>query len=116
MFNRKDLPTLSNPFGARSDGARPSPQGYANPNQAPPRYDVDNALMSKAELSLDPDVPMTDALFELSGYGTPPSSMGRPPPQQLPGRMPAAGRQASSPTWTLHPTKSPNENYTFGNL
>lgn len=60
----------------------------------------------------DGDVPMTDANFPSSGYGAPPPhNMGRPQ-QPMPGRMPSAG----GPTWTLSPTKSPNDNYTFGNL
>ncbi|KAJ5594777.1 uncharacterized protein N7459_000985 [Penicillium hispanicum] len=116
MFNRRDLPSMPNPFGARSDSGRPSPQGYSNPNQAPQRYDIGNAPMSSIGHPLDYDVPMTDASIDLRGYGAPPPSMGRPSPQQVPGRMPVAGRQGNSPTWTLHPSKSPNENYTFGNL
>ncbi|OQE40837.1 hypothetical protein PENCOP_c005G06773 [Penicillium coprophilum] len=82
MFNRKNLP--SNPFG--SSGQQP-PQGYSNPNQAPPH-----------------------------GYGGPPPPGGRPPPQQhMPSRM-QSGQRGGGQTWTLHPSKSPNDNYTFGNL
>ncbi|KAJ5941122.1 ATPase AAA-type core [Penicillium verrucosum] len=63
-----------------------SPQGHPNPNQAPPR-----------------------------GYGGPPPPGGRPPQQQMPSRM-QSGQRGGGQTWTLHPSKSPNENYTFGNL
>ncbi|KAJ5648489.1 hypothetical protein N7490_004861 [Penicillium lividum] len=83
MFNRRDLPSVPNPFASRQEPARPSPQGYSNPNQGPPR-----------------------------GHGPPPTQNTGRPPQQMPGRMPTAG----GPTWTLHPSKSPNDNYTFGNL
>ncbi|KAJ5862617.1 hypothetical protein N7455_006685 [Penicillium solitum] len=65
---------------------QPSPQGHPNPNQAPPR-----------------------------GYGGPPPPGGRPPQQQMPSRM-QSGQRGGGQTWTLHPSKSPNENYTFGNL
>lgn len=30
--------------------------------------------------------------------------------------MPPGGGRPGGPVWTLHPTKSPNENFTFGNL
>ncbi|QQK46961.1 NsfA [Penicillium digitatum] len=65
---------------------QPSPQGHPNTNQAPPR-----------------------------GYGGPPPPGGRPPPQQMPSRI-QSGQRDGGQTWTLHPSKSPNENYTFGNL
>ncbi|KUM63348.1 hypothetical protein ACN42_g3755 [Penicillium freii] len=65
---------------------QPSPQGHPNPGQAPPR-----------------------------GYGGPPPPGGRPPQQQMPSRM-QSGQRGGGQTWTLHPSKSPNENYTFGNL
>ncbi|KAJ5158504.1 ATPase AAA-type core [Penicillium coprophilum] len=69
-----------------SSGQQP-PQGYSNPNQAPPH-----------------------------GYGGPPPPGGRPPPQQhMPSRM-QSGQRGGGQTWTLHPSKSPNDNYTFGNL
>ncbi|KAJ5924661.1 hypothetical protein N7466_008848 [Penicillium verhagenii] len=111
MFNRKDMPTVPNPFASRQEPPRPSPQGYSNPNQGPPRYDYGHVPMPTGHIS-DGDVPMTDANFLSSGYGSPPAqNMGRPP-QPMPGRMPSAGGR----TWTLHPSKSPNDNYTFGNL
>ncbi|KAJ5135154.1 uncharacterized protein N7515_004432 [Penicillium bovifimosum] len=112
MFNRGNLP---NPF---SSGGQPSPQGYSNPNQAPPRYDTDRFPPSSASYlasARDYDVPMTDARNDSRGYGGPPPPGGRPPPQQMPSRM-QSGQRGASPTWTLHPSKSPNENYTFGNL
>ncbi|KAJ5916249.1 hypothetical protein N7504_000264 [Penicillium tannophilum] len=111
MFNRKDLPSIQNPFASRQERQRPSPQGYANPNQGPPRYDYGHVPMPAGQIP-DGDVPMTDANFPSSGYGAPsPQNMGRPQ-QPMPGRMPSASGQ----TWTLSPTKSPNDNYTFGNL
>lgn len=111
MFNRKDLPSIQNPFASRQEPQRPSPQGYANPNQGPPRYDYGHVPMPAGQIP-DGDVPMTDANFPSSGYGAPsPQNMGRPQ-QPMPGRMPSASGQ----TWTLSPTKSPNDNYTFGNL
>lgn len=70
-------------------GNLPNPfgsSGQSNPNQAPPR-----------------------------GYGGPPPPGGRPPPQQMSSRM-QSGQRGGGPTWTLHPSKSPNDNYTFGNL
>ena len=69
-----------------SSSGQPSPQGHPNPNQAPPR-----------------------------GYGGPPPPGGRPPQQQMPSRM-QSGQRGGGQTWTLHPSKSPNEHYTFGNL
>ncbi|KAJ5683771.1 uncharacterized protein N7477_000116 [Penicillium maclennaniae] len=112
MFNRSNLPSVPNPFG--SGGKRPPQQGYSNPNQAPPRYDNSLAPVSSAGDSRDYDVPMTDAFATTRGYGAPPPSMGRPP-QQMPARPPS-GRPAGGQTWMLNPAKSPNENYTFGNL
>ncbi|KAJ6105936.1 hypothetical protein N7512_009453 [Penicillium capsulatum] len=111
MFNRKDLPSVPGQFGS---GGRPSPQGYGNPNQAPPRYDNGHGSRTSEKQPLDSDVQMTDAYIDSRGYGAPPPSMGRSP-QQMPARPPVGGH-SSGPTWTLHPTKSPNENFTFGNL
>lgn len=115
MFNRKDLPSMPNPFGPRQDGRPPQP-GYANPNQAPPRYDNGHSFMAgagNAVSSLDYDVPMTDAPAGLRGYGAPPPPMGRPP-QQTPARMPVGGRpMGGGRTWTLSPVKSPDP---WGNL
>ncbi|KAJ5182028.1 hypothetical protein N7449_012175 [Penicillium cf. viridicatum] len=42
-----------------------------------------------------------------------PSPQGHPNPNQAP---PTSGQRGGGQTWTLHPSKSPNENYTFGNL
>ncbi|KAJ5141282.1 hypothetical protein N7476_008973 [Penicillium atrosanguineum] len=109
MFNRSNLPSVPNPFG--SGGQRPPQQGYSNPNQAPPRYDNSFAPVSSSGDSRDYDVPMTDDFTTIRGYGAPPSSMGRSP-QQMPARPPAGRGQS----WMLNPAKSPNENYTFGNL
>ncbi|KGO77922.1 ATPase, AAA-type, core [Penicillium italicum] len=112
MFNRSNIP---NPFGS---GGQPSPQGHPNPNQAPPRYDTDRCPSSSAGYAAhipDDDVPMTDVYNALSGYGGPPPPGGRPPQQQMPSRM-QSGQRGGGQTWTLHPSKSPNENYTFGNL
>ncbi|CDM28851.1 Vesicular-fusion protein sec18 [Penicillium roqueforti FM164] len=47
-------------------------------------------------------------------YGGQPPPGGRPAPQ-MPPRM-QSGQRGGGQTWTLHPSKSPNENYTFGNL
>ncbi|KAJ6028257.1 hypothetical protein N7540_003833 [Penicillium herquei] len=110
MFNRRDLPSVPNPFASRQDSGRPSPQGYSNPNQGPPRYDY-GQTPSPAGRTPDGDVPMTDAYTNSRGNPAPPQQMGRSP-QPMPGRMPSGG----SPTWTLHPSKSPNDNFTFGNL
>jgi vesicle-fusing ATPase len=112
MFNRSNLPSVPNPFG--SGGQRPPQQGYSNPNQTPPRYDNSLAPVSSAGDSRDYDVPMTDASTTTRGYGAPSPSMGRSP-QQMPARAPA-GRPGGGQTWMLNPAKSPNENYTFGNL
>ncbi|KAJ5561400.1 ATPase AAA-type core [Penicillium sp. DV-2018c] len=112
MFNRGNF---SNPFGS---SGQPSPQGYSNPNQAPPRYDTDRFRSPSASYlapTRDYDEPMTDVHNDTRGYGGPPPPGGRPPPQQMPSRM-QSGQRGTSPTWTLHPSKSPNENYTFGNL
>ncbi|KAJ5228271.1 hypothetical protein N7489_008979 [Penicillium chrysogenum] len=106
MFNRGNLP---NPFGS---------SGQSNPNQAPPRYDTDRSpslTAGYAAPTRDADVPMTDVYDTLSGYGGPPPPGGRPPPQQMSSRM-QSGQRGGGPTWTLHPSKSPNDNYTFGNL
>ncbi|KAJ5481714.1 hypothetical protein N7475_000526 [Penicillium sp. IBT 31633x] len=113
MFNR---PSIPNPF---SSSGQPSPQGYSNPNQAPPRYETDRSPLPSAGYAAPnrcDDVPMTDVYDELRGYGGPPPPGGRPPPQQpMPSRM-QSGQRGSGQTWTLHPSKSPNDNYTFGNL
>ncbi|CAP92065.1 Vesicular-fusion protein [Penicillium chrysogenum] len=106
MFNRGNLP---NPFGS---------SGQSNPNQAPPRYDTDRSpslTAGYAAPTRDADVPMTDVYDTLSGYGGPPPPGGRPLPQQMSSRM-QSGQRGGGPTWTLHPSKSPNDNYTFGNL
>ncbi|KAJ5257668.1 hypothetical protein N7524_009224 [Penicillium chrysogenum] len=106
MFNRGNLP---NPFGS---------SGQSNPNQAPPRYDTDRSpslTAGYAAPTRDADVPMTDVYDTLSGYGGPPPPGGRPPPQQMSSRM-QSGQRGGGPTWTLHPSKSPNDSYTFGNL
>ncbi|KAJ5494084.1 ATPase AAA-type core [Penicillium fimorum] len=114
MFNRRNLP--ANPF---SSSGQPSPQGYSNPDQAPPRYDTDPSPSCSAGYAApihDVDVPMTDIYDDLRGYGGPPPPGSRPPPQQqMPSRM-QSGQRGGGQTWTLHPSKSPNENYTFGNL
>ncbi|CAI7621908.1 unnamed protein product [Penicillium palitans] len=112
MFNRGNIP---NPFGS---SGQPSPQGHPNPNQAPPRYDIDRPPWSSAGYAAricDDDVPMTDVYDDVRGYGGPPPPGGRPPQQQMPSRM-QSGQRGGGQTWTLHPSKSPNENYTFGNL
>ncbi|CAG8269287.1 unnamed protein product [Penicillium nalgiovense] len=106
MFNRGNLP---NPFGS---------SGQSDPNQAPPRYDTDRSpslTAGYAARTRDADVTMTDVYDTLSGYGGPPPPGGRPPPQQMSSRM-QSGQRGGGPTWTLHPSKSPNDNYTFGNL
>ncbi|KAJ5793591.1 hypothetical protein N7457_000190 [Penicillium paradoxum] len=110
MFSRSNIP---NPF---SSSGQPSPQGYSNPNQAPPRYDTDRSPLFSAGCSAlisGDDVRMTDIYYDKRGYGGPPPPGGRPPPQ-TPSRM--SGQRGSGQTWTLHPSKSPNDNYTFGNL
>ncbi|KAJ5861625.1 uncharacterized protein N7529_008935 [Penicillium soppii] len=105
MFNRGNIP---NPF---SSSGQPSTQGYSSPNQGPPRYDSDRFPLSSAGYAAPvrgDDVSMTDEFDDESGHGG-------PPPQQMPSRMPA-GHNGAARTWTLHPRKSPNEYYTFGNL
>ncbi|KAJ5093071.1 hypothetical protein N7456_008932 [Penicillium angulare] len=110
MFNRKDLPSVPNPFASRQDSGRPAPQGYGSPGQAQ-RYDYNHGP-KPAGHTPDADEPMTDAYIPSRGYGAPSQqNMGRSP-QPMSGRMPSAGGQ----TWTLHPSKSPNDNFTFGNL
>ncbi|CAI7587574.1 unnamed protein product [Penicillium viridicatum] len=112
MFNRGNIP---NPFGS---SGQPSPQGHPNPGQAPPRYDTDRSPSSSAGYAArigDDDVAMTDVYNDIRGYGGPPPPGGRPPQQQMPSRM-QSGQRGGGQTWTLHPSKSPNENYTFGNL
>lgn len=115
MFNRSNLPSVPNPFGARPEGGRPSQQGYSNPNQAPPRYDNSHGPVPSAGHTRDYDVTMTDASTFPRGYGAPPPPGGRPLPP-MPPRPPVGGRPGAGPTWMLHPSKSPNDNYTFGNL
>ncbi|KAJ5104135.1 hypothetical protein N7532_004664 [Penicillium argentinense] len=115
MLNRNNLPSVPNPFGS-GEGGRPSPQGYSNPSQAPPRYDYGQTPISGVGHSHDNDVPMTDAFLDQRGYGgPPPPSMGRPPQQQMPTRSPMGGGSGGR-SWMLKPSKSPNDNYTFGNI
>lgn len=66
----------------------------------------------------DYDEPMTDATFDQRGYGgPPPQSMGRAPQSQpMPTRPPVGGGRTGGPEWKLQPSKSPNDNYTFGNM
>jgi hypothetical protein len=121
MFNRNNSPSVPSSFGNRPDGGRPSQQGYSNPNQAPPRYDYGHGLAPRHSpgRARDDDVPMTDAYNDPRGYGAPPPAAGRPS-QQMAARPPVGGRPggavAGGQTWTLHPSKSPNDNFTFGNL
>ncbi|KAJ5095335.1 hypothetical protein NUU61_004691 [Penicillium alfredii] len=118
MFNRSNLPSMPGPFGSRQDGGRPTPQGYPHPNQGPPRYAPGHSPIASggyAAPAYDGDVPMADASTALRGYGGPPLPPGKSP-QQMAARVPAGGRPGGGPIWTLHPSKSPNDNYTFGNL
>lgn len=121
MFNRNNSPSVPSSFGNRPDGGRPSQQGYSIPNQAPPRYDYGHGLAPRHSpgRARDDDVPMTDAYNDPRGYGAPPPAAGRPS-QQMAARPPVGGRPggavAGGQTWTLHPSKSPNDNFTFGNL
>ncbi|KAJ5804566.1 uncharacterized protein N7518_000869 [Penicillium psychrosexuale] len=108
MFNRGNIP---NPF---SSSGQSSPQGHSHPNQAPPRYDIDRSPSGYATPIRDNDVPMANIYNYLSSYGGQPPPGGRPAPQ-MPPRM-QSGQRGGGQTWTLHPSKSPNENYTFGNL
>lgn len=108
MFNRNNLPSVPNPFGARPDpGARPSPRdGYGNPNQAaaPPRQAPQDIKIGGYE--------------ERRGYGGPKDyeASQRPPVgRQAPGsRMTGGG--AGGRSWQLRPAKSPDNTYTFGNM
>ncbi|KAJ5235546.1 uncharacterized protein N7469_004714 [Penicillium citrinum] len=100
MFNRP------NPYG---DG-RPSPQGYSNPNQAP-RYDHGQLPMPH-----DYDEPMTDEPYDSRGYGAPPPQQMNRAPQSQPLRAPMGGARPGGPSWMFQPSKSPTDNYTFGNI
>ncbi|MCJ1364317.1 transport between ER and Golgi ATPase protein [Acarospora aff. strigata] len=109
MFNRNNLPSVPNPFGARQDsGARPSPRdGYGHPNQPPPPPRQPSY-----------ETRMGGGYEERRGYGGPKEYEGaqRPPVgRQAPGaRMSGSG--AAGRTWHLRPAKSPDNTYTFGNL
>ncbi|KAJ5239711.1 hypothetical protein N7468_004330 [Penicillium chermesinum] len=87
MFNRKDFPSVPNPFASRPDPGRPSPQ--------------DTRILTKRHRA------------STRGYGGPPP--GGRPAQPFPTRSAGGGRPGGQ-TWTLYPSKSPNENFTFGNL
>eukprot|EP00136_Aspergillus_niger_P010194 XP_003188590.1 vesicular-fusion protein sec18 [Aspergillus niger CBS 513.88] len=88
MFNRNNYPSVPNPFGSRPSRG----DGYTTPAQGQNPY---------------PSSP--------AGYGAPPQYTGRPP--QMPPRNPVGEKSVSSGrSWTLRPTKSPDNTYTFGNL
>ncbi|KAL1960893.1 hypothetical protein VTO42DRAFT_5876 [Malbranchea cinnamomea] len=90
MFNRN----FSNPF---SSGSAPPPNRGAGGPPQPPRYDQDP--------------------YSSGGYGS--SQYGRPPMDRaIPSRPPpAAGRAPGGErVWTLRPSKSPDNSYTYGNL
>ncbi|GJP91537.1 hypothetical protein CBS63078_4643 [Aspergillus niger] len=92
MFNRNNYPSVPNPFGSRPSRG----DGYTTPAQG------QNPYPSRSGASP-------------AGYGAPPQYTGRPP--QMPPRNPVGEKSVSSGrSWTLRPTKSPDNTYTFGNL
>ncbi|KAI9808980.1 MAG: transport between ER and Golgi ATPase protein [Pycnora praestabilis] len=110
MFNRNNLPSVSNPFGTRPDSSPRSSQrdGYGNPSQPPqppPRQaGYDTRTGTRYE---DP-----------RGLGT---GRDQQPPQRAPvGRSGPGGRMGgnahSGRSWQLRPAKSPDIDYTFRNL
>lgn len=108
MFNRNNLPSVPNPFGARTDNSgRPSPRDtYGSPNQAPtpPRqsgYDTRTGAVGGGYL-------------DRGAYGPPKESEAF---QRKPvGRQGPSGGGAAARTWQLRPAKSPDNAYIFGNL
>ncbi|BCR84820.1 AAA family ATPase SEC18 [Aspergillus chevalieri] len=86
MFNRTNY---SNPFSSSRSGGPPSREGYSVPGQGPP-----------------------------PSYGQPmPGAGGRPGQMPMPSRPPVGAKPpAGGGNWVLRPAKSPDNNYTFGNL
>jgi vesicle-fusing ATPase len=105
MFNRNNLPSVPNPFGARADQS-PRPQQrdpYSSQNAAP---------RGKA----DYDTPMTGGYDSRLGYGTPPSYPNGPlSTQNMPSRS-SRGSGGGGRQWHLTPEKSPDNSFTFRNL
>lgn len=117
MFNRNNF---SMPFGSRP--SREDGHSSPSPGQGPPpyprrEYNTNPAPTGGVGYEYRPHPPdydtvMTDAYNISRGYGAP---VGRPSqPPQMPPRAPVGG--SSGRTWTLRPAKSPDNNYTFGNL
>lgn len=119
MFNRNNLPSVSNPFGSRQDGgARPPPRDpYNSSGQGPaPSRRTDQGYQPQGRG--DYDTQMND------GHG-----MGRasaaPPQHEIHGSQRGVPSRSSGMkgnqgmggrTWQLRPAKSPDNTYTFRNL
>ncbi|KAI9842423.1 MAG: transport between ER and Golgi ATPase protein [Sclerophora amabilis] len=103
MFNRNNIPSVPNPFGARPDGSS------RTSNQGPPP--------AQRHASHDPRYGggYDDPRGPAGGYG---GGRDQSAPQRPPvGRPAQGGRQsAGGRTWQLRPDRSPADMYTFGNL
>ncbi|KAI9761566.1 MAG: transport between ER and Golgi ATPase protein [Chaenotheca gracillima] len=112
MFNRNNIPSVPNPFGARPDGSgRSSNQGPPPPPRQQGGYDT--------RYGGGNDDPRGGA----GGYGGGRDQMGAPgrdyPPSQRPpvGRAPPSRRNPDEGRrWQLKPDRSPADIFTFGNL
>ena len=59
---------------------------------------------------------MTDVSYDPRGYGGPPPQQMNRAPQSQPMRAPMGGARPGGPSWMFQPSKSPTDNYTFGNM
>lgn len=132
MFNRNNLPSVPNPFaGARPDGRTGN---YQQPPPPPRKNDYDTRMGGGYDSPPPPrksdyDTSMGGAYDDPRGYGGsrdyPPSQSGRTPQKPMSSR-PGGGSGgggyranndgAGGKEWHLHPAKSPDNSYIYGNL
>lgn len=107
MFNRTNY---SNPFSSSRSGGPPSREGYSVPGQGPPpSY---GQPLPGAGYSVAPPGYAEAELTDVHG-----DFRGRPGQMPMPSKPPVGAKPpAGGGNWILKPAKSPDNNYTFGNL
>ena len=116
MFNRNNLPSAANPFGAGQDGpARQPPRAPYGSSPAPPRR-TDQSYPPRGRG--DYDTQMNDG-YGSSRQSPAPAQYDPPGPQRgMPARSSGMkGRQGNAgASWQLRPAKVPDNVYIFRNL